>query len=112
MEIQTIQSAIAGVHRINEFFSLEELPDKTGYIKENLQKADTAFVSFENVTFAYEEQNVIDNLSFEVKEGEQVTLSGRTGAGKSTIFKLLLGLYEPKTGSVQIQGKPAKDHTV
>ena len=93
----------------NEFFSLEELPDKTGYIKENLQKADTAFVSFENVTFAYEEQNVIDNLSFEVKEGEQVTLSGRTGAGKSTIFKLLLGLYEPKTGSVQIQGKPAKD---
>ena len=109
MEIQTIQSAIAGVHRINEFFSLEELPDKTGYIKENLQKADTSFVSFENVTFAYEEQNVIDNLSFEVKEGEQVTLSGRTGAGKSTIFKLLLGLYEPKTGSVQIQGKPAKD---
>lgn len=109
MEIQTIQSAIAGVHRINEFFSLEEIPDKTGYIKENLQKADTAFVSFENVTFAYEEQNVIDNLSFEVKEGEQVTLSGRTGAGKSTIFKLLLGLYEPKTGSVQIQGKPAKD---
>lgn len=109
MEIQTIQSAIAGVHRINEFFSLEELPDKTGYIKENLQKADMSFVSFENVTFAYEEQNVIDNLSFEVKEGEQVTLSGRTGAGKSTIFKLLLGLYEPKTGSVQIQGKPAKD---
>ena len=109
MEIQTIQSAIAGVHRINEFFSLEELPDKTGYIKENLQKADTSFVSFENVTFAYEEQNVIDNLSFEVKEGEQVTLSGRTGAGKSTIFKLLLGLYEPKTGSVQIQGRPAKD---
>ena len=109
MEIQTIQSAVAGVHRINEFFNLEELPEKAGYKKENPQKTDTAFVEFRNVTFAYEEQNVLNGLSFQVKEGEQVTLSGRTGAGKSTIFKLLLGLYEPKEGSVLIQGNPAKD---
>ena len=61
------------------------------------------------MTFAYEEQNVLNGLSFQVKEGEQVTLSGRTGAGKSTIFKLLLGLYEPKEGSVLIQGVPAQD---
>ena len=109
MEIQTIQSAVAGVHRINEFFSLEELPEKTDYRKESTQKKDNVFVEFQNVTFAYDEQNVLNGLSFQVKEGEQVTLSGRTGAGKSTIFKLLLGLYEPKEGSVLIQGVPAQD---
>ena len=109
MEIQTIQSAVAGVHRINEFFSLEQLPEKTDYRKESTQKKDNVFVEFQNVTFAYEEQNVLNGLSFQVKEGEQVTLSGRTGAGKSTIFKLLLGLYEPKEGSVLIQGVPAQD---
>ena len=49
----------------------------------------------------------MENLSFSVKEGEQVTLSGRTGAGKSTIFKLLLGLYEPGKGSVLIAGQKA-----
>ena len=80
MEIQTIQSAVAGVHRINEFFSLEELPEKTDYRKESTQKKDNVFVEFQNVTFAYEEQNVLNGLSFQVKEGEQVTLSGRTGA--------------------------------
>ena len=56
MEIQTIQSAVAGVHRINEFFSLEELPEKTDYRKESTQKKDNVFVEFQNVTFAYEEQ--------------------------------------------------------
>ncbi len=64
-------------------------------------------VDFNNVTFAYDDKNVVENLSFSVKEGEQVTLSGRTGAGKSTIFKLLLGLYEPGKGSVSIAGQKA-----
>ena len=64
-------------------------------------------VDFNNVTFAYDDKNVVENLSFSVKEGEQVTLSGRTGTGKSTIFKLLLGLYEPDKGSVSIAGQKA-----
>ena len=60
-----------------------------------------------NVTFGYEEHVVLDNVSFAIGKGEQVTLSGRTGAGKSTIFKLLLGLYDPQSGSVLINGIPA-----
>lgn len=106
MEIQTIQSAIAGVHRINEFFRLEELPTKAG--KSGQQNQDS-FVELQEVTFGYGERNILHNLSFQVKEGEQVTLSGRTGAGKSTIFKLLLGLYEPQKGKVLIDGKPASE---
>ena len=50
-------------------------------------------------------------MSLQIKKGEQVTLSGRTGAGKSTIFKLLLGLYEPQKGKVLIQGVPSIDLT-
>lgn len=108
MEIQTIQSAIAGVHRINEFFEMDEfLIRKDSSITENTaMEADSdALVDFNNVTFAYDDKNVVENLSFSIKKGEQVTLSGRTGAGKSTIFKLLLGLYEPDNGSVLIAGQ-------
>ena len=112
MEIQTIQSAIAGVHRINEFFELEELPPKQEEKKasgeeKKISGEEHPFVEFSDVTFAYGEQTVLKDLSFQVKEGEQVTLTGRTGAGKSTIFKLLLGLYEPESGSVRIQGADA-----
>ena len=109
MEIQTIQSAIAGVHRINEFFELDEFSvKKDSYIAENTAMAadSDALVDFNNVTFSYDDdKNVVENLSFSIKKGEQVTLSGRTGAGKSTIFKLLLGLYEPDNGSVLIAGQ-------
>ena len=110
MEIQTIQSAIAGVHRINEFFEMDEfLIRKDSSITENTaMEADSdVLVDFNNVTFAYDDKNVVENLSFSIKKGEQVTLSGRTGAGKSTIFKLLLGLYEPDNGSVSIAGQKA-----
>lgn len=109
MEIQTIQSAIAGVHRINEFFELDEFSvKKDSYIAENTAMAadSDVLVDFNNVTFSYDdEKNVVENLSFSIKKGEQITLSGRTGAGKSTIFKLLLGLYEPGKGSVSIAGQ-------
>ena len=204
MEIQTIQSAVAGIHRIDEFFSLEELPEREELLereelpekeelpaieelsekeelpkreelsgkeellereelpsmedlsgkeelpkreelpeveelsgKEELPKREElpereelskkeripegnrfsekrtekeeAFVEFRNVTFGYDERKILKQLSFQVKQGERVTLMGRTGAGKSTILKLLLGLYEPQEGEVQIQGIAASN---
>ena len=180
MEIQTIQSAVAGIRRINEFLSMEELPGKeelqereelsgkeelpkreelptgekfsgteallereelpTGEkfsgteallegeelpTREELSKKEQipegnrfpekrkengeAFVEFRNVTFGYDERQILKQLSFQVKQGEQVTLMGRTGAGKSTILKLLLGLYEPQEGEVRIQGIAASN---
>lgn len=106
MEIQTIQSAIAGIHRINEFFALEEKkehPKSTGV----RATKEVPFVEFRDVTFGYEEHVLLEHMSFKVMDGEQATLSGRTGAGKSTILKLLLGLYEPLEGDVLIHGVPA-----
>ena len=110
MEIQTIQSAIAGVHRINEFYALEELPERVRNLETSVAIAEeTPFVELQNVTFAYEDDSrkILHHLSFQVYPGEQVTLSGRTGAGKSTVFKLLLGLYQPEEGKAMIQGRDA-----
>ncbi len=143
MEIQTIQSAVAGIHRINEFFVLDEKQissrmkngeflldksvsdhvvsnEKTSDVIEDFEKdalnqnadqnmqnvAELPFVEFRNVTFGYDEHVVLDHLNFQVKTGEQVTLSGRTGAGKSTIMKLLLGLYQPQSGEILLRGVP------
>ena len=110
MEIQTIQSAIAGVHRINEFYALEELPERVRNLETSVAIAqETPFVELQNVTFSYEDDDrkILQALNFQVYPGEQVTLSGRTGAGKSTVFKLLLGLYQPGEGKVLIQGRDA-----
>ena len=110
MEIQAIQSAVAGVHRINEFYALEEVPERVRNLKTPVTtEGETPFVELQNVTFAYEDDSrkILHHLSFQVYPGEQVTLSGRTGAGKSTVFKLLLGLYQPGEGKVLIQGRDA-----
>lgn len=110
MEIQTMQSAIAGVHRINEFYALEELPERVRNLEiPVVTEEEMPFVELQNVTFAYEDDSrkILHHVSFKVYSGEQVTLSGRTGAGKSTVFKLLLGLYQPGEGKVLIQGRDA-----
>lgn len=107
MEIQTIQSAFAGMERINEFYSLKEKKEPA------VLTANTDYgiaAELKNVTFGYDESQVILNdVSLQIKKGEQVTLLGRTGAGKSTIFKLLLGLYAPQKGTVLIWGVPSVD---
>ncbi len=103
MEIQTIQSALAGVKRIDEFLEQNE------FEKQDTKAPNEPVVRFDNVTFGYDDKNILNNLSFEVRTGEQVTLSGRTGAGKSTIFKLILGLYRPGQGSVTIDGVNSAD---
>lgn len=139
MEIQTIQSAVAGIHRINEFLALEEVEEgsdakdlaasanesetENRSSNENTTKAGTEtekagwtgedraeeipFVKFRDVVFGYGGHIVLNHVSFKVMDGDQVTLAGRTGAGKSTILKLLLGLYEPQSGEVLIHGAPA-----
>lgn len=131
MEIQTIQSAVAGIHRINEFLALEEksqvvaegnmevLKDEkfaehagdrenlSDFSKKSVSKNGVPFVEFKDVTFGYDEHVVLEHLNFKVMDTDQVTLLGRTGAGKSTILKLLLGLYQPDQGEVLIHGMPA-----
>uniref|UniRef100_UPI003FEDE151 ABC transporter ATP-binding protein n=1 Tax=Faecalibacterium prausnitzii TaxID=853 RepID=UPI003FEDE151 len=106
MEIQTIQSAMAGVRRIDAFL---DQPERT--IPPARREAVRGDVEFAHVTFGYGERHVLKDFSMTVKQGEQVTLVGRTGAGKSTVFKLLLGLYQPEAGTVTIGGVKVGDIT-
>lgn len=106
MEIQTIQSAMAGVRRIDAFL---DQPERT--IPPARREAARGDVEFAHVTFGYGERHILKDFSMTVKQGEQVTLVGRTGAGKSTVFKLLLGLYQPEAGTVTIGGVKVGDIT-
>ena len=102
MEIQTIQSAMAGVRRIDAFLAQPERA-----VPKRNETAARGDVALSHVTFGYGEAPVLRDFSMTVKQGEQITLVGRTGAGKSTIFKLLLGLYPPQAGTVTIGGVDA-----
>mgnify|MGYP002586497589 CR=1 FL=1 len=106
MEIQTIQAAMAGVRRIDEFLAQpeREIPAETDV-------APRGDVEFSHVTFGYDAQEILSDFSFTVQAGQQATLVGRTGAGKSTVFRLLLGLYPAESGTVTIGGVPVADIT-
>ena len=106
MEIQTIQSALAGVRRIDAFLAQPERRQPPA----DRAPVPGGAVVLSHVSFGYRENRaVLQDLSFSVAPGEQVTLVGRTGAGKSTVFRLLLGLYHPWSGSVTVGGVDAAD---
>ena len=95
--------SIAGAKRLLE--ATDGDCESIGCIK-NLDSNGEAAVAFDNVSFAYAEdtQNVLDGTSFEILHGAKVAIIGGSGSGKSTILKLLLGLYEPKAGEIKVFG--------
>ncbi|MEG1404513.1 MAG: ABC transporter transmembrane domain-containing protein, partial [Oscillospiraceae bacterium] len=94
MEIQSIQTGLSGIRRIDEFFALdEEEKDESICADAVIRGFQAGAVRFENLNFSYEaEILVLKNMSFSVANGENVTISGRTGVGKSTLFGLVMGL--------------------
>ncbi|MBW4630409.1 MAG: peptidase domain-containing ABC transporter [Iphinoe sp. HA4291-MV1] len=101
-----LQEVMISVERINDVIDTEP--------EENLQYQNRQFLSFirghicfEQVTFRYHPEsdtNVLENISFEVQPGQMVALVGRSGSGKTTISKLILGLYPPTEGRILIDG--------
>ncbi|HJG91730.1 MAG TPA: ABC transporter ATP-binding protein/permease [Brachybacterium massiliense] len=72
--------------------------------------AGAPVVAFRNVSFAYEDgEDVLHGIDFQVERGEKIALVGESGGGKSTIVNLLLGLYEPRAGSIEVVGRPSAD---
>jgi ATP-binding cassette subfamily B protein len=102
-----LQEVIISIERINDVLDAEpeeDLQDQPRQILTSLQGQ----ISFQNVTFRYhpdQENNVIENLSFEVQPGQTIALVGRSGSGKTTISKLILGLYPPTEGKILIDGQ-------
>ena len=103
MEIQNVQSAVAGVQRINEFLREPE-PAKN----QDQDRAENIAVQISDLCFRYHDRDreIFQNFNLSVTEGESVILAGRTGAGKSTLVKLIAGLYQPQQGSVRVFGRP------
>lgn len=107
MELQNIQQAISGVRRVNEFYSEAEDESKHDELTaaDLIPNRSAVHLSFENVSFQYEKgTDILQNINLHLKPLEQVTLVGRTGVGKSTLFKLILGLLQPQEGAVTING--------
>jgi ATP-binding cassette, subfamily B, bacterial HlyB/CyaB len=101
-----LQEIVIAMERINDVLDAEPEEDLQHKIRQNLTLIQGE-IRFENVTFRYHSEsdtNVIENLSFQIKPGQMVALVGRSGSGKTTISKLVLGLYTPSDGKVLIDG--------
>lgn len=107
MELQNIQQAISGIKRVNDFYSETEDDIKKNELRvENIiPDREEVSLSFNNISFQYEEgADILKNIRFNLKPNEKVTFVGRTGVGKTTLFKLIMGLLKPTKGSITING--------
>ena len=105
MELQNIQQAISGVQRVNDFYNEPEDDGKDNslYFADIIPQREEFNLSFNDVTFQYEQgQEVIQNINLNLNAQDKVTFIGRTGAGKSTLFKLVMGLLKPTSGTITI----------
>ena len=107
MELQNIQQSIAGIYRIDEFLGEKEEIKKNFTLTYDkiLKDKNNIDIKFKNVHFSYSEnKEILKDISITIKYKEHITFAGRTGVGKTTMFKLILGLLEPKKGSVTLGG--------
>ena len=105
-----IVTNIAGAERIFEVLDTE--PEIADEDKAQMLPEIKGQVTFKNVTFAYDKEKVLDNVSFDIKPGETIALVGPTGAGKSTIVNLISRFYDANVGQVLLDGYNVKDVTV
>ena len=107
MELQSIQHAVSGIERVNDFYNEPEDDYKNSKLKveDIISRDEKVRLSFNDVTFNYDEgTDVLQDINLQIKPREKVTFVGRTGVGKSTLFKLIMGLLKPSKGSITING--------
>ncbi|ACK66681.1 cyclic nucleotide-binding protein [Rippkaea orientalis PCC 8801] len=103
---EQLQEVVIAVERLNDVLDYDPEEDLQEQSRQILPKIK-GHIRFDNVTFRYHPEsdlNVLENLSFDIKPGQTVALVGRSGSGKTTISKLVLGLYMPTDGKVLIDG--------
>lgn len=105
-----VQRAAASQTRINEF-----LDEKNDIVStENYQSDIIGEIEVKNLSFVYPDSGIraLDNVSFEVKEGQSLAIIGTTGSGKSTVANLLLRMYDATSGSILIDGKDIRSYSI
>jgi len=96
-----VQTAMAASERIFEFLEIDDEPNPSDVEISELNDS----ITFQNVSFGYyENEKIIKNLSFDVKKGDKIAIIGETGAGKTTIVKLLMRFYDVDSGEIKIDG--------
>ena len=96
-----VQTAMAASERIFEFLEIGDEPNPSDVEIEKLNDS----ITFENVSFGYyENEKIIKDLSFDVKKGDKIAIIGETGAGKTTIVKLLMRFYDVDSGEIKVDG--------
>ena len=102
-----IQTAMAASERIFEFLEFEDEENDSNRQLTSIKEG----ITFDNVSFSYTpNEKIIKNLSFDVKKGEKIAIVGETGAGKTTIVKLLMRFYELNSGSIMIDGVDIEEY--
>lgn len=107
-ENNQIQKGVAAAERMFEVLRIQPPHEEDGQIQLKTLKNS---IEFRNVTFGYEEDTVLHNISFTVEKGQKVAICGATGAGKSTLAQLLPRLYEVEGGQILIDGEPIQNYT-
>lgn len=103
MELQNIQQSIAGIYRIDEFLNEKEETEKDFDLTYDKIIGENLNIEFKNVSFSYEKgEEILENINLTINYKDSVTFAGRTGAGKTTLFKLILGLLEPSVGNITL----------
>jgi ATP-binding cassette, subfamily B, bacterial HlyB/CyaB len=102
-----LQEIVISVERINDVLEAKPEEDLSREVRQSLPLL-SGDIQFKNVTFRYHpdsDRNILENLNFQIQHGQMVALVGRSGSGKTTISKLVLGLYPPTDGQILIDGQ-------
>src|SRR5699024_10265742 len=76
------------------------------------EKSSDQVIKIENLSFAYEDQSILENLSLEINKGEMISILGPNGAGKTTLAKLMCGFLRPQDGKIFVDGLDTKDLSI
>ncbi len=108
-EIQNLQKAGASIERVEQLYAVQPTIQDGSRTLDSRSPRGLS-VTFDNVTFGYEDDEaVLKNLSFQLQPGTVLGLLGRTGSGKTTITRLLFRLFEPREGTIYLNGTPLQE---
>lgn len=106
-----MQSSLAAADRVFELIDEEEEP-KSYHLTDNRDIASLDAIDFDCVSFGYDDEKVLNGLSFKLPRNKVYALVGPSGGGKSTVFKLILNFYSPQGGNIHFDGKSISNQEI